>query len=330
MRLSDCRCHGVRDALRSTRLEVGSWAVSTAASRGRCRSHRRESQKRSAAGAQSAPAAGAARRSRAGARVRRRRRRRWRGPSSRRPRLEVDAPVVEAHGDVEQQACRRRRSRSRSSAGRAASRSSNIALSRNRSAWIGAARQSGVSAADAASVLLERELVLAAAPPARRRRGAAATTGTVSLHQARPRRFGCAAAGSRAPAQVHAREHARRRCAQCGGVRRQVVLAAAGRSTTAAGLPLSACRIAPLRVGAAARAPGCAWSAQVLHQVQVERQLLGASGARTASARSAPRVGVGEVVGVLDAAGDALERRQRADAEPRRSAAAASSNETSV
>ena len=57
--------------------------------------------------------------------------------------VQVDAPVVQAHRDVEQRSCRRRRNRSRRSRSAlvAASPASNITLSRNRSAWIGAARQ---------------------------------------------------------------------------------------------------------------------------------------------------------------------------------------------
>ena len=111
-----------------------------------------------------------------------------------------------------------------------------------------------------------------AAPPARSR-------------STRPGRAGWAAAAAKSCAgQVHARQHladlraVRARRAPAGGRR------AGGRPRPPA-CPCSVCRSAPLGVGLR-RGHRDAALRQVLHQVQVEGQLLEASAARTASARS--------------------------------------------
>ena len=121
-------------------------------------------------------------------------------------RLEVDAPVVEGDGDVEQQAVDAGEIEVEHAGQRAGP--SNITLSRNRSPWIGAARQRRVGRRRG-EVLLVRELVLHQRGAARRRDAAAPPARSRST---RPGRAGSAARGAKSRAgQVQAGEHARRR-----------------------------------------------------------------------------------------------------------------------
>ena len=159
-----------------------------------------------------------------------------------------------------------------------------MTLSRNRSPWIGP-RGSAAWAGDAARLLLVLRARPASAPPARRR-DAAAPTARSPVHQARPRRLGCNG-GEVGAGDVHPRQHACRRLRAVGGVGREVVLARQAvdhRGGLALEREQEAAGGVGLRPGHRQAAVG-----QVLHQLQVERQLARRSGARTASARSAPR-----------------------------------------
>ena len=185
---------------RSTRSKcVGSCGLSSAASRGRCKSHRRESQKRSARGAQHAPAAGArsapaqrahARRRRRAARRRARRRARPVARSmhqSFRHDGDVEEPGVDA-GEVEVE-----------HAGQPwrVGVPSNITLSRNRSAWIGAARQRRVGRR-CGDVVAGRRARSRSSARLRRRRGRAARPARSRSTRRRPRRLGWLRGKSRA------------------------------------------------------------------------------------------------------------------------------------
>jgi hypothetical protein len=281
------------EALAQHALEVaGIVRLQQAASRGRWKSHRREIQKRSAARAAARAAAGA----RAGERPlagHRRHEARARSSSSRPESGRCTSRSGTRRGRTAR--CRRRRSRSRRSRSAVEPGSpSNMTLSRNRSAWTGP-RATRRSRGRSGQSCCWKASSLSAARPARPSR-CGSTTGTVSFHHGRPRRLGWCGSKS-APGQVHARQHrahllaVKAGRAPVGG--RRAAVDHRGR------LAHTVCRMSPgvgLRVGhrdAAAR--------QVLHQVQVERQLLEGQ-ALEQRQHVAAALGVGEVVGVLDAA----------------------------
>ena len=262
-------CQGASRRSQQDALEMGRVVRrSTAASRGRCRSHSREVQKRSAAARISAGSSrsfGGLERAHA---ARRRRRRRSARSSSRRPLSrsmhqslrhdgDVEEPGVDA-GEVEVE-----------QAGRGAS-PSNMTLSRNRSAWI-APRGSAAYAGEprpAAGTRARRAISSACAAS---RKGTHDRHGLG--HHARPRRFGCEREVG-APPGACARA-SRRRCAQW---------AVSGARWCSPGQPVDhRGRLAlERRAGSRRSASACGSGTgmprpgEMLHQVQVERQLVGA------------------------------------------------------
>jgi hypothetical protein len=84
--------------------------------------------------------------------------------------------------------------------------------------------------------------------------------------------------------------------------------------TSAAGLPFDLVQDAAFAVGHGI-GHGNGMRCEVMHQAQIKRQLLGAQ-ALEQREHEAPMRGADEVVGVFDAAGDALQLGERAEVEP--------------